>query len=308
MILTVCPSPCIDCTVELDALNVGKLNRIENKVLTYGGKALNVAVGISRLGGKAVATGFMPQKERGQFIHSLEAECVGADFIETPGSVRINYKIIDKKSMMTEINDRGPEVPEKKQRELIDLVEKLAPSASVVVMSGSLPRGVDDGFYTKLLERIPGNVLTMADCGGEILKKIVEKGVYLIKPNLEEFEELTGKTYDGIADMAEAAKNLAGKKVKNILLSLGKDGAVFTDGNIKLYCRSANVAVNSTVGAGDCMLAAAALMTERNEDSSVILRCAVAAGTASITTPGSNLFKKDEYEEIYDRIFVEKLP
>ena len=58
MILTVCPNPSIDCTVELNSLEIGRMNRIENKILTYSGKALNVAIGVSRLGGDALATGF----------------------------------------------------------------------------------------------------------------------------------------------------------------------------------------------------------------------------------------------------------
>ena len=59
MILTICPNPSIDCTIELDSLNVGKLNRIDSKVETYSGKALNVAMGVARLGEKSLATGFM---------------------------------------------------------------------------------------------------------------------------------------------------------------------------------------------------------------------------------------------------------
>ena len=94
---------------------------------------------------------------------------------------------------------------------------------------------------------------------------------------------------------------------KYVLLSLGQSGAILTDGKEHLYCRSANVAVNSTVGAGDSMIAAASLMIEAGKSMEEVLRSAVAAGTASITTPGTNLFYKDKYQEIYERIYVEKL-
>lgn len=307
MILTVCPNPSIDCTVELGVLNIGKVNRIENKILTYSGKALNVAIGISRLGGDAFATGFMFEKESGQFRHSLSGEGVKTNFVETEGSVRINYKIIDKKSMMTEINDRGANVPENKQEELLDLVGVLAKNASVVVMSGSLPQGVNDDFYYRLCKKIPQTVKIIVDCESETLKKAMSAGVYLIKPNLAEFEELTGRTYENKSQLIDGAKKLISMGAKNVLLSLGQSGAILTDGKTHLYCKSANVAVNSTVGAGDSMLSAASLMIERGESREEILRCAVAAGTASITTPGTNLFYKDKYEEIYNRIFVEKM-
>ena len=93
---------------------------------------------------------------------------------------------------------------------------------------------------------------------------------------------------------------------ENVLLSLGREGAILTDGTNSYFCKSANVAVNSTVGAGDSMVAAAALMTECGATKSEILRNAVAAGTASITTPGTNLFYRDKFEEIYGKIYVEK--
>lgn len=74
MILSVCPNPCVDCTIELDLLKVGGLNRIENKIITYSGKALNVAIGVSRLGGDSFATGFMFDENGKMFVHALETK------------------------------------------------------------------------------------------------------------------------------------------------------------------------------------------------------------------------------------------
>ena len=107
MILTVCPNPSIDCTIELDNLNVGMLNRIDNKLETYSGKALNVAIGVSRLGEKCLTTGFMFENHKRMFEHVLDNEKVEHHFVYNKGNARTNYKIIDKRSMLTEINDRG---------------------------------------------------------------------------------------------------------------------------------------------------------------------------------------------------------
>ena len=120
MILTICPNPSIDCTIELDSLNVGKLNRIDNKVETYSGKALNVAMGVARLGEKSLATGFMFDNNAKLFEHNLEQEGVKYSFVYNKGSARVNYKIIDKRSMLTEINDRGETVSIEKQEELVE--------------------------------------------------------------------------------------------------------------------------------------------------------------------------------------------
>lgn len=307
MILTICPNPSIDCTAELQALNVGKVNRIENKILTYSGKALNVAIGISRLGGDVTATGFMFERDEAQFLQSLAREGVKTDFVTTSGNVRINYKIIDKRSMMTEINDKGEPVPFEKQLELVKKSVFHAKEASVTVMSGSLPAGVSDDYYAELISQLPKTTKVIVDCEGEKLKKAIRGGVYMVKPNLAELESLNHAVYSNLPDMINGAKRLIDGGAQNVLLSLGREGAVLTDGKTHLYCKSATVAVNSTVGAGDSMISAFALKTEQNAPRDEILRCAVAAGTASITTPGTNLFYKDKYEEIYKRIYVEEI-
>ncbi len=307
MILTVCPNPSIDCTIELSNLNVGRVNRIENKILTYSGKAINVAIGIRRLGGESTVTGFMYENDGKSFLHSLDKEGVLSRFIWNEGSVRVNYKIIDVRSMMTEINDKGEMVSEDKQAELLDLASKLADGSSVVVMSGSLPQGVCEDYYAKMVRKMPSGVKVFVDTEGQKLINAVREGVYLIKPNLAELEGIMKSTLSSKGEMLSACRKLVDMGSQNVLLSLGRHGAILTDGTRSYYAKTANVAINSTVGAGDSMLSAASYMVEQGADAKEILRCAVAAGTASITTPGTNLFYKDKYEEIYSKIKVEEI-
>lgn len=307
MILSVCPNPCVDCTVELDQLRVGSLNRIENKIITYSGKALNAAIGVARLGADSFATGFMFDENGDMFVRALNSDGVKNTFIWNKGSARINYKIVDKRAMMTEINDKGEGVTEEKQAELISLVAELSKRASAVIMSGSLPGGVKEDFYYRLASVLPAKVKKLFDTTGNNMLCALRAGAYMIKPNLDELQEITGEHYDGIDEMIGGCRKLISLGAENVLLSLGRRGAILTDGQNGWFCKSATVAVNSTVGAGDGMMAAAAVMTERGEDKEEILRCAVAAGTASVTTPGTNLFYRDKFEEIYEKIRVEKL-
>ena len=302
MILSVCPNPSRDCTLELDSLNVGRLNRIRNKVETYSGKALNVAIGVSRLGADSFASGFMFEDGGSLFEDRLERENV-----MNKGSVRVNYKIIDNKSMLTEINDKGDEVSLDKQKELLSLIGKLSENASIAVISGSLPKGVDPSFYYEAVSSVKSGVKVVVDAEKDNLKAALKHELYLIKPNLNELEEIAGESLNSKSEILSAAGILLDKGVKNIIVSLGAEGAIFTDGSNSYFCKSASVAVNSTVGAGDSMVASACVQIEKGADSKEILRCAVAAGTASIITPGTNLFYKDKYEEIYKRLKVEKL-
>ncbi len=309
MILSICPNPSIDCTVELEQLNVGRLNRIANKTVTYSGKALNSAIGVSRLGGDSYATGFMYENDGSLFVQRLDNEGVKNTFIWNKGSVRINYKVVDNKSMLTEINDIGEEVVKEKQQELVNLVKNLSKKSSVAIISGSLPQGVRDEYYSELLNAIDGKVKKIIDIEGSRLITTLTSGgnVYMAKPNLVELEGAVKTKLKTVPEMIKACTKLVDLGCENVLLSLGREGAIFTNGTNSYFCKSATVAVNSTVGAGDSMVAAASLMIENGAEKTEILRCAVAAGTASITTSGTNLFYRDKFEEIYDKIFVEKI-
>ena len=174
-------------------------------------------------------------------------------------------------------------------------------------MSGSLPTGVNEDYYFKLSKRLCPNVKLIIDTTGDKLLNALKCGAYLVKPNLDELQEITGVHCNGYDDMLSGCRYLIDAGAENVLLSLGRKGAFFVDKNSALFCKSATVAVNSTVGAGDGMIAAASLSIEQNATKEEILRCAVAAGTASVMTPGTNLFYKDKFLEIYDRIKVERV-
>lgn len=307
MILSICPNPSIDCTIELDSLNVGMLNRIGNKVETYSGKAMNVAIGVARLGEECVTTGFMFENHRRMFEHALDREGVRHDFVVNAGSARVNYKIIDKKSMLTEINDRGEEVLPEKQAELIQKVRELSTNADIAVMSGSLPKGVKPDFYGKALSVIPDNVKVIVDTEkANMLAAIGGREIFIAKPNVTELENFADMRVVDKFDMVKAATKYIDMGVKYVLVSMGADGAVLTDGSENYYCKSASVAVNSTVGAGDSMIAAACVGLIHGVPMRELLRRSVAAGTAAVTTSGTNLFYKDKYNEIYSKVFAEK--
>lgn len=307
MILSICPNPSIDCTIELDSLNVGMLNRIDNKVETYSGKAMNVAIGIARLKEECFTTGFMFENHQRMFEHVLDKEGVKYDFVVNKGSARVNYKIIDKKSMLTEINDRGGKVPEEKQTELIEKVKKLSQNADIAVMSGSLPKGVQADFYGRVLKEIPERVKVIVDTEKEnMLHAIKSRKIFMAKPNVKELEIFSDMTVHNKHDMVEAARKYIDMGVEYVLVSMGAEGAVLTDGKENFFCKSASVAVNSTVGAGDSMIAAACVGLMEGVPMRELLRRSVAAGTAAVTTSGTNLFYRDKYNEIYSKVVAER--
>ena len=304
MILTVCMSPSVDVTIELDSLNVGKVNVVKSKTLSFTGKALNVAIGVARLGADAFATGFMYNENGNMFEQALDKEGVPFSFVWNNGRVRENYKCIDKKSMLTEINDVGGQVSEEKLVDLLQMIRSTSMRADVTVISGGLPRGVGAEYYRELFRAVDSRSLRIADTEGTKLFAALEAEIDLVKPNIDELKQTLGREFTDKSEILSGCRELLDRGAKAVLLSLGKDGAIITNGTKNYYCKSINVAVNSTVGAGDGMVAAAATMMQRGADLSDILRAGVAAGTATVTTFGTISFTKNKYDEIFDGLTV----
>ncbi len=307
MILTVCMSPCTDVTIELDALNVGKTNVVKSKSVSFGGKALNVAIGVKRLGGDVHTTGIMYNENGAMFEQALSKEGVPYTFIWSKGHARENYKFIDNRAMLTEVNDVGGEISRDKEEEVLAKVRELSAKSSVTVLSGGLPKGVNANYYGRLVNAVDKNALRIVDASGQRMFSAVAEGVDLVKPNLDELENTIGRRIATKEDMLEGCYELLDRGAKIVLLSLGKEGAVITDGKENYYCKSMNVAMNSTVGAGDGMVAAAALALDRGAPIQDILRSGVAAGTATVMTIGKVSFTAETYKEVIGNLRVSKI-
>lgn len=307
MILTVGISPCLDVTVEVDALNVGKTNVVKRKALTLGGKALNVAIGVKRLGGNVYTTGLMYEENGFMFENALMKEGIPFSFVWNKGRVRENYKFIDRRSMLTEVNDVGEAIDEVKQKEILDMVRTLSAHSDVTVISGGLPRGVSPNYYADLVKAVNPHALKIVDASGQRMFSALGEGVDLVKPNIDELENTIGRHVKSKEDMLAGCYELLDRGAKRVLLSLGKQGAVITNGTHSYHCKSINVAVNSTVGAGDSMVAAAAMQLEQGGTLPDILRAGVAAGTANVMTVGRMSFDREKYDEVYASLHITEI-
>lgn len=307
MILTVGMSPCVDVTVRLKNFALGKTNVAGEKIVTYAGKANNVALGVSRLGGAAFVTGFMYNENGSLFEKALDKEGIPFSFIWNPGRVRENYKFIDGKGVLTEVNEEGREVAGEKLRDLLDFVRVQAAKSEAAVISGGAPKGTPASFYKDLVTAAKGAKIVAADTYGDRLKAALEAGVDLIKPNLDELSATLGGEFSARNEQLAGARALAKAGAKHVLLSLGGEGSILTDGEETYYAEGVRVAVESTVGAGDAMLAAATKSLAEGLPLAEILRRAAAAGTASVTERSDPSFKKETYDKIYALTKVTKL-
>lgn len=309
MILTVCLSPSIDVNMEVDSLSVGKANRIISKKTFYTGNAINIAIGLAHLNAHVFATGFMFEDNGTQFEHELHREGVSYRFVWNKGRVGENFKIIDRRSMLTEVSDASSEITEEKQEELIKLISKYSAKCEGVVVSGSLPKEFSSNYYTRILSAVPSSVAKIVDTDGENLLQSLKCGVSLVKPNFEELEFTLKRKLTTKDEVLKGCREILDMGAKYVLLSLGKQkqGAIITDGKKCYHSKSINVAMNSTIGAGGGMVACATHALLKGGSMQDILRCGVAGGTAAVTSPDSISFVKSKYEDILSSLTVEEI-
>lgn len=288
MITSVSLNPSIDRTIELDGLNIGALNRVAAQVDVAAGKGVNVALAVAALGGESTCIGFMYEGDREMFEERLKSQGVQSAFIDLPGRVRVNMKIFDSRSqVITELNAKGQPVPPNVVKILRAAVACSAMSSDFMILTGSLPPGCPAELYGNIIRDIASadsNCRVILDADGERLRAGIEARPYLIKPNLSELEGLCGRRLEGDREILRAANALVDAGCGIVAVSLGGDGALITDGREAWRAEGIQIAVRSTVAAGDSMVAALAVELDRGASLADAFRLGVAAATARCAT------------------------
>lgn len=297
MILTVTLNPAVDKALEVSDFHVGAHARAVVRSLLPAGKGNNVARGAARLGGRAVASGFIGREEEALFARSLAEDGVESLFRTVDGRTRTNTTVLDPEAhTTTHLRERGFEVTEDDRAGLTDILLNWFaehPDAPVV-FAGSLPLGMEpEHFAAMLVACADAGADVLVDTNGPALRAAFESGaVAALKPNLDELGELTGQTVP--PDRAvEVAKSLT-DRVETVLLTLGADGAYLLreDAAVGRRCPLDADEVRNTVGCGDAFLAGWLRGGDVARDLEERLEWAVAAGAASAiseTTVGYTL-------------------
>ena len=306
MIYTLTFNPAIDYVVHSGGIRLGGINRTESENIYYGGKGINVSLILKELGVSSVALGFIAGFTGEAIDAGLTALGIRTDFIRLEeGNSRINVKI--KAEEETEINGRGPFVGQKALDKLFMKLDKLT-SSDILVISGSLPKGVPADVYETIAGKMSEKgVRLAADVGGELLRGILKYRPFLVKPNRQEAEEFAGIKADSEESITECARRLKKAGAENVLVSLSGDGALLLDEAERLHRIKAHRGeVVSSVGAGDSMLAGflAGYMAKGcpeaeksyEPDIEYALRLAGAAGSATAFSDG--LAGKEKIEKL----------
>lgn len=291
MIYTVTLNPAIDKTIQVARLEKGTLNRVQNSLINIGGKGINVSFVLKALEEQSVALGLAGGKGGRQIREGLLQEGITSVFLETSQEIRTNIKIMENDGTLTELNETGVEIPVELVDSFIQIVEARIGEGDILILSGSVPKGVPKTIYRDLIELAHRKgAKAILDADGELFTQGVEAGPEMVKPNYEEFLRYAGISRKcGEDRLIAEAKKLFEKGISHVILSAGKDGAYFLDARESscFYCPALQVEVSSTVGAGDAMVAAWACALARGYENEKAMRLSIAASAAAVTTPGT---------------------
>ena len=282
MIYTVTCNPALDLAVRLDGLQIGGLNRTAGATLIAGGKGVNVSRVLGELGERNKALGFVAGSNGVMLESALAQMGVMTEFIRLPeGQTRINVKLYGEQE--TELNAPGPVVSHQQTEGLLKDLSRLQED-DLLCLCGSLPPGMGVDSYARMLKA--AGVRTIVDTTGEALLCALAEKPWLVKPNRDELAALAGRELPTIEDVMEAAAWLREKGAQNVLVSMGKDGALLCAEGKRLYQPAPDGEVIGTVGAGDSLVAGFAAGWQRCGDMAQALRLGVACGSATACCEG----------------------
>lgn len=301
MIYTVTFNPSLDYVVQMKEFKAGDINRAEKEMIYPGGKGINVALVLGNLHIPVKMLGFIAGFT-GREIERLAVACGSdCDFITLDhGYSRINMKV--SATDETAVNGMGPDIPEDKLQELMQQIEGLA-DGDTLVLAGSIPMAIPDDIYEKILRRLEGRpVRVVVDATGDLLKNVIKYRPFLIKPNNFELGELFGKELTTDEDIAACARELQHMGARNVLVSLGGDGALLLGEDGKVYrMQSPEGKLVNSVGAGDSMVAGFLAGFESSGGNlQEALKMGISAGSASAFHDW--LATEEDIREVYSQL------
>jgi 1-phosphofructokinase family hexose kinase len=312
VIVTVTLNAALDRTVTVPNFQRGHRHRASQGLTLAGGKGINIARALKRLGAPVVATGLAGGRTGTRIVEELTAEAILNDFVRIADESRTTTAVVDPTSgSYTEIVEWGPHVEPEELDMLMEKLHYLARGADAVIFAGSLPRGVQDGFYAEAIRDLKRrNVQSVLDSDGQPLRLGTEAEPFLVTPNQPEAVGLVGQEFSDDDDFLMALDAIAETGAQNVLITYeaGCVGRFREERRVRRFRAAApRLEAVSAVGSGDTLLAgfiAARVEGRSTEDS---LRNAVAAGAVSTLEVGAGRFQPRELGRIAAEVRVEEL-
>ncbi|MDT0677992.1 1-phosphofructokinase family hexose kinase [Autumnicola musiva] len=304
IIITLTANPALDIYTNVEKVEPEKKMRSNSPKKDPGGGGINVSRVIKRLGGdtKAIYTcgGFTGKI----FSGLLKKENIALDALEVKNEMRQNFGIFEESTgELYRIGFPGEELSEAEYKALLKKIENL-PVAEFLVASGSLPPGVPEDFYSQVAKIAKSkNIKFVLDTSGKALAAGLKEGAYLVKPNLDELEDLSGRKAESMEDRKEMLQEVLQKYSLDIIVhSLGPDGAFLATKEGVKHFPAPNVKPNSSIGAGDSMVGGMVYSLAAGKSLEEAVQYGLACGSATLISPGTELLQKEDAEKLYKQL------
>ena len=314
MIVTVTLNPAIDQTLVLPRFVAGDTIRVKSSRFDPGGKGINVSRVIRELGGESLAMGLAPGGLGRYIEQTLQAQTpraqgIACDFVHTRGETRTNITIVDEtRHMHTILSDPGPETDPRDVEELRERLRRRLRPGDWLVLAGSIPPPIGPEVYAQIItEARDMGAHPVLDADGAALEAGVSAHPEMVKSNRRELERLLGRHLDDEASTLEAAGTVHRQGIPRVVVTRGREGAVALSDNSCLRGVAPRVRSVSAVGSGDALLAGVLLTLSQGGDLEEGLRLGIAAGTATVLTPGTELCERREVDMLLPRVKVQPI-
>jgi len=305
-IVTLTINPAVDASTSVKNMAPFTKMRCAPAHRDPGGGGINVARVLRRLGIDASAI-YPAGGAAGQLLGALVArEGVQGRTVPVRNETREDLTVFDETTReQFRFVFPGAPLGESEWQECLEAIARIEPRPAFVIASGSLPAGVPEDFYGRLAQASKAHSKVIVDASGRFLRAALERGVYLIKPNLREFQELAGITASDDASLIEAGRRLIGRgQVEVIALSMGPDGALLITRDLALRANGLPIEPVSVSGAGDSFLAAMVWSLCSNGSLETALRYGVAGGSAALLSPGTDLCRPADMHRLVAEVMV----
>lgn len=306
MITTLTLNPAIDKAISTSEFKYGGLNIVSQVRTDFGGKGINVSKVLANFSIPTTVTGFAFESDYSSVKEILEQCGIICDFIICPGKTRVNTKLFDEKNkVVTELNEKGTPTNEKYLNQILEKMKNLAKKSEIIVCTGSLPPNCPIHFYKDVIEVVQPHSKVFLDCGGKLLEEGIKAKPMAVKPNLYELEQYIGHKLNNLDEIKKAALQIVESGVEIVCVSMGKDGAMITNGSETFYAPGVEgIEVKSTVCAGDSMVAGLCYGLVSGHNLKESFAYGVAAATGTVTLEGSQIATKPILDSMLCKVKV----
>ena len=309
MIYTVTPNPAVDRELTVPVMELDSVLRASESRVDFGGKGFNVSRLLKGMDTPSVALGFLAGNAGELLQNGLKSLGIGTDFVWVAGETRTNVSIVTQShDHYRKVNEMGPLVDSAKQQELLGKIDSLAKLGEWWVLAGSMPPGVADDFYARIVRVLNNNgAQAILDTAGEPLKLSCGEKPFLVKPNMEEAGALTGLSMITPDEIAAGAGEIRRMGAQNVVISMGKAGALLQTTVGTWLVDSPKIQELNPIGAGDSMVGGLVRALSQGIPVIEALGWGVASGAATASLKGTEVGTRSLIESLVGQVRFEKL-